>query len=58
MAEGVGFEPTSRYNRETVFKTATIVRSVTPPDSKSYRRAEPQALLPVKGDDPNAPACT
>jgi hypothetical protein len=31
VAEGVGFEPTSRYNRETVFKTVTIVHSVTPP---------------------------
>jgi hypothetical protein len=30
MAEGVGFEPTSRF-RETVFKTAALDRSAIPP---------------------------
>ena len=32
MAEGVGFEPTSRF-RETVFKTAAFSHSAIPPHS-------------------------
>ena len=31
MEEEVGFEPTVRYKRTTVFKTAPINRSGTPP---------------------------
>ena len=31
MAEGVGFEPTARPRRTTVFKTAAFNRSATPP---------------------------
>ena len=34
MAEGVGFEPTSRF-RETVFKTAAFSHSAIPPMSRS-----------------------
>lgn len=32
-AEGEGFEPSERYKRPTVFKTAAIDRSANPPNS-------------------------
>jgi hypothetical protein len=36
LAEGVGFEPTFAKKAKTVFKTATINHSVTPPGFKFY----------------------
>jgi hypothetical protein len=36
LAVGVGFEPTFAKKAKTVFKTATISHSVTPPDFKFY----------------------
>src|SRR3989304_3729893 len=39
LAEGVGFEPTVRTRRTTVFKTVPINHSGTPPRYKIARRA-------------------
>src|SRR3972149_523895 len=39
LAEGVGFEPTVRTRRTTVFKTVPLNRSGTPPRYKIARRA-------------------
>jgi hypothetical protein len=36
LAEGVGFEPTVRYKRTTVFKTASLNHSDIPPQSFPY----------------------
>ncbi len=45
MAEGVGFEPTFAKKAKAVFKTATISRSVTPPDPDSTSKQRLQAML-------------
>jgi hypothetical protein len=45
LAEGVGFEPTFAQKAKTVFKTATINHSVTPPGFKFYFKIAPQGNL-------------
>lgn len=36
MAEKVGFEPTVRYSRTAVFKTAALNHSATSPEGASF----------------------
>jgi hypothetical protein len=50
-AEGEGFEPSERCYRSTVFKTAAINHSATPPGASKYIVPHNQCVLnPRHGD--------